>query len=190
MGTAEEFVNVWNSLDDSEVIDEIEVICHGSARKFTPDSGIGYIYFGDDSRLYSSRYETNSLMSCKYSDSRAKKNDKYIDSISRKNVDSIYFSACNTSNLDFKSNISEAFAKKNVGTAVTGWDGGVYFRRTWWKIFTANWDEAMDLDHQPTFNYFKKHSYKNNSEDRNPSKVSYQFCGPKRFSVKSGKIRL
>lgn len=97
----------------------------------------------------------------------------------QKNVRSIYFSACNTSNLDFKTNISEAFAQKNIGAEVTGWDGGVYFKRTWWKIFTANWDEPMGMDSQSTFKYFRDNSYKQNAEERNPSKVSYQAYGPK-----------
>lgn len=100
----------------------------------------------------------------------------------QKNVGSIYFSACNTSNLDFKTNISEAFAQKNIGAEVTGWDGGVYFKRSWWKIFTANWDEPMGMESQSTFKYFKNHSYKQIAEKRNPSKVSYQAYGPKEFN--------
>ncbi len=102
-----------------------------------------------------------------------------MNDVMQKNVRSIYFSACNTSNLDFKTNISEAFAQKNFGAEVTGWDGGVYFKRTWWKIFTANWDEPMGMDSQSTFKYFRDNSYKQNAEERNPSKVSYQAYGPK-----------
>lgn len=33
VGTAEDFVNTWNSLDDSEPIDEIQFIGHGSVGK-------------------------------------------------------------------------------------------------------------------------------------------------------------
>ena len=182
VGSAEEFVDVWTSLDDSKGIDEIQFIGHGSARKYTPDKGIGYIYFGDDSRLYSSPYDINNIASSEYSKSRSLLGckDKTINDVMQKNVNSIYFSACNTSNLDFKTNISEAFAQKNVGTEVTGWDGGVYFKRTWWKIFTANWDEPMGKDDQPTFDFFKINSYREISENRNPSKISFQACGPKK----------
>ena len=184
VGTAEEFVNVWNSLDDSNGIDEIQVICHGSARRYTPDKGIGYIYFGDDSRLYSSPYEINNIAASEYSKSRSLLGckDKVMEDVKQKNVNSIYFSACNTSNLDFKTNISEAFSQKNIGAEVTGWDGGVYFRRTWWKVFTANWDEPMDMKDQHTFKYFRDHSYKEIAEKRNPSKVSYRAYGPKELN--------
>ncbi|MCU6720639.1 RHS repeat-associated core domain-containing protein [Porcipelethomonas ammoniilytica] len=180
VGTAEEFVNVWNSLDDSNGIDEIQVICHGTAYRNTPDKGVGCIYFGDYSSLYSSSY-TNSIGASEYDKSRRLRglNDQNMNDVMQKNVRSIYFSACNTSNLDFKTNISEAFAQKNFGAEVTGWDGGVYFKRTWWKIFTANWDEPMGMNSQSTFKYFRDNSYKQNAEERNPSKVSYQAYGPK-----------
>ena len=37
----------------------------------------------------------------------------------------------------------------------------------------------MGMESQSTFKYFRDHSYKQNAEKRNPSKVSYQAYGPK-----------
>ncbi len=68
-----------------------------------------------------------------------------------KNVGSIYFSACNTANLDFKKNIAEAFYDKNTSArSVSGWDGGVTFRfhqRGPKSIFSGNFKfKAVNKD--------------------------------------------
>ena len=61
VGTAEDFVTTWNSLDDSEPIDAIQFIGHGTAARETDDITYGYgnIYFGDGSKLYAETYINN-----------------------------------------------------------------------------------------------------------------------------------
>ena len=58
VNSAEEFVDTWNSLDDSYGIDAIHVISHGhvSDDKNSNNYGIGYIYFNEGA-LYSSSFE-------------------------------------------------------------------------------------------------------------------------------------
>ena len=170
VNTAQEFVDTWNSLDDSNGIDEIEYIGHGSVSRSGPDYGIGYLYFGDGSRLYSSSYfsDNNGGQSFDRSRRACGLNDRTMANVHQKNVGKIYFSACNTANPDFKTNIAQEFAHKNPDSLVSGWDGGVYFRRTYLKFFTANWDEAMGKDDQPTFDYFRS-----KDDKRKPGKRTY-----------------
>ena len=121
INTAQEFVDTWNALDDSNGIDEIEYIGHGSVSRSGSDYGIGYLYFGDDSRLYSTSYFTDNNGGQSFDRSR-----RACGYYAKKSVGKIYFSACNTANLDFNSNIVNAFSKLYPSTRVTGWDGSVY----------------------------------------------------------------
>ena len=104
VGTAEDFVTAWNSLDDSEPIDAIQFIGHGTAARETDDITYGYgnIYFGDGSKLYAETYINNIAGGVHDKKRRVKGiNDYTIDDVYGKNVGSIYFSACNTANQDF-----------------------------------------------------------------------------------------
>ena len=104
VGTAEDFVTTWNSLDDSEPIDAIQFIGHGTAARETDDITYGYgnIYFGDGSKLYAETYINNIAGEVHDKKRRVKGiNDYTIDNVYGKNVGSIYFSACNTANQDF-----------------------------------------------------------------------------------------
>ena len=171
VNSAQEFVDTWNSLDDSNGIDEIEFIGHGTADRYGLTNGIGYIYFGDGSRLFSSNFKDQSEGREFFRVRNAYGfRDQTIADVQQKNVSKIYFSACNTANPDFKINIAQAFAQKNSDSLVTGWDGGVYFRRTFLHFFTANWDEAMGGDDQHTFDFFR-----DPSDKRDPGKKSYSY---------------
>ena len=153
VSSAEEFVSTWESLDDSNGINAIQVISHGHVNnnKESADYGIGYLLFNDGTKLYSSSFD--GLTS----------GNRSIDNIYSKNVNSIYFSACNTANPDFNTNIMDAFFDKNTSAkSVTGWDGGVTFRfhqRGLRSILSGNfqWTVNKDVpsDNQDTFNFFK-----------------------------------
>lgn len=150
--SAEDFVNTWNSLDDSYGIDAIQVISHGSVGWDGNSYGIGNLMFGDGSNLYSSSFEGLTG------------GNKSIDDVNSKNVNSIYFSACNTANPDFNSNIMTAFYNKNTSAkSVTGWDGGVTFRfhqrglRSFLSgnfQWTVNKDFSVAREEQHTFDTF------------------------------------
>lgn len=179
VGTAEDFVNTWNSLDDSEPIDEIQFIGHGSVGKVEnePYYSNGFIYFGDNSRLYSS--SSKNINDEVFNRARAVKgiNDFTIDNINQKNVNSIYFSACNTANLDFNTNIANAFFKKNNTQKVTGWDGGVSFTFNSIRSLLTSFNYKVNKDgpsvNQKTFNKFKE-KY---GSDHEPGKVVYTSTG-------------
>ncbi len=179
VGTAEDFVNTWNSLDDSEPIDEIQFIGHGSVGKVEnePYYSNGFIYFGDNSRLYSS--SSKNINDEVFNRARAVKgiNDFTIDDINQKNVNSIYFSACNTANLDFNTNIANAFFKKNNTQKVTGWDGGVSFTFNSIRSLLTSFNYKVNKDgpsvNQKTFNKFKE-KY---GSDHEPGKVVYTSTG-------------
>ena len=155
--SAEEFVNTWNSLDDSNGINEIQVISHGKVT----ENGNGYLYFKDGSKLFSSSSSATGLTN----------GNKSIDNIQSKNVNSIYFSACNTANPDFNSNIADAFFNKNTAAkSVTGWDGGVYFvsisRKAFFKFSSFIINKDFPSKDQDTFNMWKS-----GEDDRKPGKV-------------------
>ena len=154
VNSAEDFVNTWNSLDDSNGISAIQVISHGRVT----DSGNGYLEFKDGTKLFSNSGK------CLTS------GNKSIDNIQSKNVNSIYFSACNTANPDFKSNIVDAFFNKNASAkSVTGWDGGVYFVRESKRAlrhFNYLINEDFPSVDQRTFNKWKAAD-----DDRKPGKV-------------------
>ncbi len=180
--TAADFVNTWNSLDDSEPIDAIQFIGHGTAARELDEINYGYgnIYFGDGSKLYADSY-INNIAGEIFDRTRRIKgiNDYTIDDVQSKNVGCIYFSACNTANQDFTANIAEAFYNKNPqAQTVSGWDGGVTFRfhqRGLRSIFsgnfkwTANKDFAMDMNDQTTFKTFMDRT----GNTRNPGLVTY-----------------
>lgn len=182
VGTAEDFVNTWNSLDDSEPIDEIQFIGHGSVGKEKNEAHYsnGFIYFGDGSRLYSSG-DVNNINDVVFDNTRTVKgiNDFTINDINQKNVNSIYFSACNTANLDFNTNIANAFFKKNNTQKVSGWDGGVsYTFKSYRALLSLEfWNFTVNRDdpsvNQKTFNKFKEIS----GNDRKPGKVVYTPTG-------------
>jgi len=55
-------------------------------------------------------------------------NDRSISDLIPLSMSHLYFSSCNTANLDFTVNLMTAFFNHNSGiSAVTGWDGGVGF---------------------------------------------------------------
>jgi len=125
--SAKEFVDTWNNLGyingEHFSIDAVEIITHGhvSYDKDSPKYGIGYLQFnGNDAKSTTYFYSQNF--------GSIGENNRSIDDISAKSMDLLYFSACNTANPDFKSNIAQAFYDKNpyINT-VTGWDGGVGF---------------------------------------------------------------
>ena len=182
VGTAADFVNTWNSLDDSTLIDEIQFIGHGSVGKEKNEAHYsnGYIYFGDGSRLYSSS-SVNCIGDLVYDNARTIKgiNDFTIDDIKQKNVNSIYFSACNTANLDFNTNIANAFFKKNNTEKVSGWDGGVSFTFKSYRALLSLefWNFTVNKDgssvNQKTFKKFMEES----GNERKPGKVVYTNSG-------------
>lgn len=166
-------------MDDSEPIDEIQFIGHGSVGKVEnePYYSNGFIYFGDNSRLYSS--SSKNINDEVFNRARAVKgiNDFTIDNINQKNVNSIYFSACNTANLDFNTNIANAFFKKNNTQKVTGWDGGVSFTFNSIRSLLTSFNYKVNKDgpsvNQKTFNKFKE-KY---GSDHEPGKVVYTSTG-------------
>lgn len=158
VNSAEEFVNTWNSLDDSNGINAIQVIAHGRVT----DSGNGYLDFKDGTKLFSN------------SGACLINGNKSIDNIQSKNVNSIYFSACNTANADFNSNIADAFFSKNTSAkSVTGWDGGVTFRfhQMGWRSF-KNRDLRLNVNEDfPSADQDTFVKWKAADDDRKPGKV-------------------
>ena len=118
--SAADFVDVWNNRigRNGEAIGAVHFIGHGHYA--TVDGmTIGHIFFSD-SVFYAQAH--NSMGP----------NDRSISDLRSHSMDSLYFSACNTANLDFNINIVTAFYDHNPGiAAVTGWDGGVGF--TFWS---------------------------------------------------------
>jgi len=127
VNTADDFRTAWNSLGRvysnshsfrDVPIDAVEVISHGHVSMAEGSNSYlnWYIYFSDGSKLYSSSYE------------EMRSEDRSIDDLNPKTMTQLYFSACNTANQDFKTNIVQAFYDKNPNiSSVAGWDGGVAF---------------------------------------------------------------
>lgn len=116
VNSAQEFVDQWNKLPDS--VGAIQVISHGHVNYKNENANDylnGYIFFSDGSKLYSSSFNVMGS------------NDRSVDNLKTMSANKLYFSACNTANKDFKTNIAKAFYEKNNISQVTGWDGGVTF---------------------------------------------------------------
>lgn len=76
-----------------------------------------------------------------------------------KNIDFMYFSACNTANPDVV-NIAEAFFNYNPQiNIVGGWDGGVAFVRNYFSLPDYA-DKPTNARSNPTFDYFAEKNKK------------------------------
>lgn len=121
---------------------------------------LDFFYISDGSKFYAKKNDSMS------------KNDRSIDDIKKqKSIKYLYFSACNTANIDIADNIISAFYKKNPNVRnVTGWDGGLAFVfKSSNPFFKENQDYPTADDNQFTFYTFRANgAYKN----RKPGKRS------------------
>jgi len=114
VSNAEQFTKDWNDIGTvygrhisrTVPIDAVEIISHGI---LMPDSTVD--------RIGGLLLDKGTTFSA---------ND--VSTLQTKEMDALYFSACNTANQDFDLNIATAFYDHNPGIkSVSGWDGGVVF---------------------------------------------------------------
>ena len=121
LNNAQEFQNAWNlqvgydENGNSVTIDEVRIILHGSASG-EKDDGVGYMMFSDGSRIAANVKAIENWDT-----------DKAVCSLDYKNIGVLYFSSCNSGNLDI---YNTAWAFKNCMTIreyIVAWDGGTIF---------------------------------------------------------------
>ena len=121
MRSAQEFVNRWNALASVSSINTVYIIGHGHFSQ-VGDALIGNLWFGHTNRGYGRSHF--------YAQSHGnmRPEDRSISDLRAISMGYLYFSSCNTANLDFAVNILTAFFDHNPGIATaSGWDGGVGF---------------------------------------------------------------
>lgn len=112
IASAKNFEETWNSIDESVTIDAVEIILHGSIDG-PKGGGVGFLYFeGDYSRVAADESVITD----------AAKHVK-IGDLKTKRMDNLYFSSCNSANLDVK-NVGNAFKNVVIANEIIGWDGG------------------------------------------------------------------
>lgn len=133
VNSAEDFKYYWNKvMPNDEEIGQVVVISYGVVAHEPNENnyGIGTLKFYDGSSLYAGSEFISSD-----TDDYNKGADISVNELKSKNIDFLYFSSCNTGNIDAKINIAKAFRNNNPQIEVIGaWDGGVAYVPKYGKI--------------------------------------------------------